>query len=202
MMLQRLPDKLIKKVQYPATSKSHLVSFDEGEHKDVVVKCNEKARPDFYRALQKLVPIFLRITGIHAWDPKYDEESMVGTRLTMVEFAREDQVVQSVKFTLENWQDGVSQPTKLQRMACRDLSESGKRHALQRFDFDAIAALEREALIYALGGREFDQLNLVADEADLALEFLDDLKGQVQGLETLKADAESLKGNELEESVN
>lgn len=202
MMLQRLPDKLIKKVQYPATGKSHLVSFDEGEHKDVVVKCNERARPDFYKALQEVVPVFLRIVGISAWDTKYDEELMIGSRVTTVEFAREDQVIQSVKFTLENWQDGVSQPTKLQRMACRDLSESGKRHALQRFDFDAIAALEREALIYALGGREFDQLSLVADEAGQGLELLDDLKAQAQGLETLKVDAEVLKGRGLEESVH
>jgi|GEM_PF-1778490 len=98
--------------------------------------------------------------------------------------------------------DRLNWPYRLQRMACRDLSESGKRHALQRFDFDAIAALEREALIYALGGREFDQFSLVTDEADQGLELLDDLKAQVQGLETLKVDAESLKGRGLEESVN
>lgn len=173
MQLKRIPLKTIKKVQCPASRKAHLVVFDVGEVKSLTTESNERAAPSFYQAMQALVPILLRTVGISDWQETYDLDSMLGTRLTCIEFSYEDEKILSAKFTLKNMRDGVSRPTKLESTVYRDLKGDRQPYRLNDDDFAAIAALEYEALQYCYGDRETKQLDLTVDRTEQTLELID-----------------------------
>ena len=173
--LKRVPDKIVDSVRLETKFGEVAVRY----HEDIPglrrgdEKYDDHARTEFYEAIERLCPILLRKSGIMNWDGSHD--SGVGTKLNSIELVRrESGEIKAGKVKMKNFQDLGVPPMSLSGTIDVALSDgSAKPYQLNSVDMDAIARLEREALMFLLGERERKQLEL-ADLAQTAIDLMEE----------------------------